>query len=412
MLTKEHTMNVKIHKGTPSGKVNAPPSKSMAHRILICAAMANGKSTISGISDCEDVAATMRCLNALGANISRDGDTVTVMGVNMLGVTPKSTLDCHESGSTLRFFIPIALLSGKNTLFIGAEGLMRRPMHVYEKLCAEHGLSYNADGGSIAVRGPLTASEYEVVGNVSSQFISGLLFALPQLSSDSTINIIPPIESRSYIDLTIEALSLFGVEVKWIDDTTLYIKGGQKYLPANVSVEGDYSGAAFIDAFSLFGSDVNVEGLNPNSTQGDKVYKTLFDMIKKGVPTIHIGNCPDLGPILFAAAAAKHGAVFTGTKRLKIKESDRAAAMAEELSKFGVSVTVYDDKVVVYPIGFHAPAVPLYGHNDHRIVMSLAVLLTLTGGEIRGAEAINKSYPSFFEDLRTLGIEVTEYEAD
>ena len=330
----------------------------------------------------------------------------------MTSATPTSTLNCRESGSTLRFFLPIALLSGKNTLFMGAEGLMKRPMSVYEELCKKKRFIYNADGGSIAVRGPLTPGEYEVVGNISSQFISGLLFALPSLAKDSKIKIIPPIESKSYIDLTIEALALFGVTVKWADDTTLYIKGGQKYQPKNLSVEGDYSGAAFIDAFSLFNTGVEVDGLNPDSTQGDKVYKLLFDMIKKGVPTIHIGNCPDLGPILFAAAAAKHGAVFTGTKRLKIKESDRAAAMAEELSKFGVSVTVHEDKVVVYPINFHAPSVPLYGHNDHRIVMSLAILLTLTGGEIIGAEAVNKSYPSFFEDLRTLGIEVMEYEAD
>ncbi|MBQ7343628.1 MAG: 3-phosphoshikimate 1-carboxyvinyltransferase [Clostridia bacterium] len=404
-------MNVRINKGVPGGRVNAPPSKSMAHRMLISAAMASGTSRIRGISDCEDVRATIDCLVALGVQIEQSGNDVTVTGVDMTASAPRSALNCNESGSTLRFLLPIALLSGKNTLFMGAEGLMKRPMNVYEELCKKKGLSYNADGESIAVRGPLPAGEFEVVGNVSSQFISGLLFALPCLPTDSKIKIIPPIESRSYIDLTIEALALFGVEVKWSDDTTLYVKGGQKYRPADLTVEGDYSGAAFIDSFSLFGRDVSVDGLNPDSTQGDKVYKLLFDMIKRGVPTIHIGNCPDLGPILFAAAAAKHGAVFTGTKRLKIKESDRAAAMAEELSKFGVSVTVYEDKVVVYPISFHAPSETLCGHNDHRIVMALAVLLTLTGGEITGAEAINKSYPSFFEDLRALGIEVTEYEA-
>ena len=404
-------MNVKIKKGTPQGCVKAPPSKSMAHRILISAAMAEGVSIISGISDCEDVRATIKCLSALGARITQDGDTATVYGTDMLHTSPHSALDCNESGSTLRFLLPIALLSGKNTLFMGAEGLMRRPMHVYEQLCSQKMFTYNADGDSIAVRGPLSAGEYEVVGNVSSQFISGLLFALPLLQDDSKIKIIPPIESRSYIELTIEALSLFGVHIKWVDETTLYIKGGQKYHPSSVSVEGDYSGAAFIDALNLFGAEVSVTGLNPDSTQGDKVYKTLFEMIRKGVPTIHIGNCPDLGPILFAAAAAKHGAVFTGTKRLKIKESDRAAAMAEELSKFGVSVTVYDDKVVVYPVAFHAPNELLSGHNDHRIVMASAILLTLTGGEISGAEAIKKSYPSFFDDIRALGIEVEEYEA-
>ena len=404
-------MNIRIKKGVPKGRVNAPPSKSMAHRMLISAAMADGTSRIRGISDCEDVRATIGCLRTLGVKIEQIGSDVVLDGVDMTSVTPRASLDCNESGSTLRFLLPIALLSGKNTLFTGAESLMRRPMSVYEEMCRKNGISYNADGESIAVCGPLEAGEYEVVGNISSQFISGLLFALPTLNSDSKIKIIPPIESRSYIDLTIEALALFGIRIKWMDDTTLYIKGGQKYRPANLAVEGDYSGAAFIDSFSLFGNNVTVEGLNPESTQGDKVYKLLFDMIKRGVPTIHIGNCPDLGPILFAAAAAKHGAVFTGTKRLKIKESDRAAAMAKELSKFGVSVTVYDDKVVVYPVSFHTPSEPLYGHNDHRIVMALSILLTLTGGEITGAEAVKKSYPSFFEDLRSLGIEVEEYEA-
>lgn len=404
-------MNIKIHKGTPSGTVLAPSSKSMAHRILISAAMASGTSVIRGMSDCDDVIATVSCLEALGAKFTKDKDAVTVTGVDMRSTSPSSILSCNESGSTLRFLIPIALLSGKNTLFSGASSLMKRPMGVYSELCGAKGLTFHADGDSIAVRGPIKAGDYEVVGNVSSQFISGLIFALPLLEGDSRIKILPPIESRSYIDLTIEALSLFGVEVKWADDTTLYVRGGQSYQPRELTVEGDYSGAAFIDAFKVLGADVTVEGLNPDSTQGDKVYALLFDMLKKGVPTIHIGNCPDLGPILFAVAAAKHGGVFTGTKRLRIKESDRAAAMAEELSKFGVSVTVYDDKVVVYPISFGAPREILKGHNDHRIVMALAVLLTLTGGEIEGAEAIKKSYPSFFEDLTALGIEVEYSEA-
>ena len=411
LYQKEYKMNVKIEKGTPRGRVTPPSSKSMAHRILICAAMAPGTSIIKGVSECDDVKATIGCLSALGARISRSGDTLTVTGVNMKAASPASALECNESGSTLRFFLPIALLSGKNTMFRGERVLMQRPMSVYEDMCKKKKLIYNADGESIAVRGPLTAGEYEVVGNISSQFISGLLFALPLLDGDSRIKIIPPIESRSYIDMTIEALALFGVEARWSDDNTIYVKGSQQYMQRELTVEGDYSGAAFIDALGVFNSDVGVDGLNPDSLQGDKVYKLLFDMLKKGVPTIHIANCPDLGPVLFAVAAAKYGGVFTGTKRLKIKESDRASAMAEELAKFGVSVTVYEDKTVVYPAAFHAPTEILFGHNDHRIVMALSVLLTLTGGEIEGAEAISKSYPRFFDDLKSLGIEVHEYEA-
>ncbi len=404
-------MKVKIEKGTARGTVAAPPSKSMAHRLLICAAMSEGTSTVHGISECEDVYATLDCLRALGIETVRHGNDITVTGKNMRNVCPVSSLECRESGSTLRFFIPIALLSGKSTQFYGAESLMQRPMDVYKRICEERGLVYIEDGNSIAVKGPLKSGEYTVVGNISSQFISGLLFALPLADGDSKIRITPPLESRSYIELTIEALRLFGIEVTWLDDLTIHIKGGQKYTAKDVTVEGDYSGAAFTDALGLLGGDVTVSGLNPESIQGDKIYKKYYDMLKKGVPTIHIGNCPDLGPILFAIAAAKHGGVFTGTRRLKIKESDRAAAMAEELKKFGVSVNVYDDKVVVYPVDFHKPDEVLHGHNDHRIVMSLSVLLTLTGGEIDGAEAIKKSYPSFYDDLEELGIGAERYDS-
>jgi 3-phosphoshikimate 1-carboxyvinyltransferase len=293
-------------------------------------------------------------------------------------------------------------------MFHGSKTLMQRPMNVYENLCAEKGLHYISDGQTITVKGPLKGGEFSVLGNVSSQFISGLLFVLPLLEKDSRIKITPPIESRSYIEMTRSAQALFGIETIWEDDHTLFVKGGQQYKPANVVVEGDYSGAAFPDALNLFGGDVIVDGLNENSIQGDAVYKKYYEMLNKGVPTIHIGDCPDLGPILFAIAAAKNGGVFSGTKRLKIKESDRAEAMAEELKKFGTAVTVCEDKVVVYPADFHPPKETINSHNDHRIAMSCAVLLTLTGGEIVGAEAVSKSYPAFFDHLSQLGIGVTK----
>ncbi len=404
-------MDIIIEKGRACGAVNAPPSKSMAHRLLIAAAISQGQSLVRGISDCEDVKATLDCLTALGIRTERRGSDILVHGRDPRTLCPNGPLYCKESGSTLRFLIPIALLSEKNTIFYGDEGLMSRPMDVYASVCKEKGLSFLQDERSIAVKGPLKAGEYSLVGNVSSQFISGLLFALSSLDSDSKITITTSIESRSYIDLTLEALTVFGADISWVDDSTLFIKGGQRLTGRAVTVEGDYSGAAFTDALNLFGGDVNVMGLSETSSQGDRIYKKFFEMLKTGVPTLHIGNCPDLGPILFAIAAAKHGGVFTGTRRLRIKESDRASAMAEELRKFGTSVTVYDDKVVVYPMAFHKPALPLSGHNDHRIVMALSVLLTETGGKITGAEAVKKSYPDFFKDLSSLGIEVKEYEA-
>ena len=404
-------MRVSIKPGKASGAITAPPSKSMAHRLLISASMADGVSRVHGISDCEDVRATLDCISELGVRYTIEGDTVTVYGRDPKDAAPQKPLSARESGSTLRFFIPIALLSGKTTMFVGSGRLMSRPMSVYEDICRERRMAFISDGESITVRGPLRGGDFSVVGNISSQFISGLLFALPNLEENSRIRIAPPIESRSYIDMTISALRTFGVEVVWENEYTLFVKGGQRYSASDVTVEGDYSGAAFPDALNILGGDVKVGGLDPNSIQGDRVYKKHYEKLAEGLPTIHIGDCPDLGPILFAVAAARCGGIFSGTRRLKIKESDRAAAMAEELEKLGASVSVYDDKVVVYPRAFHAPKEPINAHGDHRIVMSMAILLTLVGGEIDGAEAVSKSYPGFFRDLAALGIEVTEYEA-
>lgn len=402
-------MKIKIEKSTASGTIKAPPSKSMAHRLLICSGLAKGVSTVSGIAPSEDVLATLDCLEALGAKYSVDGDTVTVEGVDLKECKGSRELFCRESGSTLRFFIPMCLMTGNECRLHGSETLLKRPMNVYEDICREQELLFENDGETILVKGPVRAGNYKVKGNISSQFISGLLFVLPLLPGDSTLSITPPIESCSYINLTIQALHTFGVSVKWKDERTLYIKGGQSYAPGGVKVEGDYSNAAFFSALSHIGGNVNVDGLSESSLQGDRVYFKLFDMIDRGTPTIHISDCPDLGPILFALSACKNGGVFTGTARLKIKESDRAAAMAEELEKFGVSVRVNDDSVVVYPAQFHAPSSELSGHNDHRIVMSLAVMLSACGGVINGAEAVSKSMPDFFDKLKQLGIKVTEY---
>lgn len=397
-------MQVRITPGAAFGQVSAPPSKSMAHRLLICAGLCEGSSVIHGISLCEDVLATMDCLRALGIECHVDGSTVTVHGCDIRKAIPNNALSCRESGSTLRFLIPVAMLCQRNVMFLGAPSLMQRPMSVYEEIAKEKGIFYLQDGQSIVARGPLPSGEYHVVGNISSQFLSGLLFALPLTDGDSKIVITSSVESRSYIQLTVEALKEFGIHVEWTDDHTLFIPGKQSYLAHETTVEGDYSNAAFLDALNLFGGSVTVDNLNPESLQGDSVYRTYFDMLSKGTPTIHIGDCPDLGPILFAVAAAKNGGIFNGTRRLKIKESDRAAAMAEELKKFGTSVTVYEDTVVVYPADFHAPEERLDGHNDHRIVMALSVLLTVTGGTLNGAEASKKSFPDFFDVLRELNL--------
>jgi len=402
-------MNVRITLGRATGKVTVPPSKSMAHRLLICAGMSEGKSVIEGISDCEDVQATMDCLRALGAKCEQTDDTVTIWGVDPRRATPAGILKCRESGSTLRFLIPILLLTGQTAVFEGYGRLMERPMSVYENLCRERGLIFCREVGKLTVGGRLSSGEYTLPGNVSSQFVSGLLFALPMADGDSVIELIPPVESRSYIDMTMDAMRRFGVTVDWENDCRLRIAGNQKYTPRNETVEGDYSNAAFLDALNFLGGDVMLTGLRAESLQGDRCYRGAMELLcQGGDATVSLGNCPDLGPILFAVAAAKHGGIFTETARLRIKESDRVECMRSELSKLGVRMEIHEDRVKIFEGMLNPPMEPLLGHNDHRIVMALSVLLTLTGGEIFGAEAVRKSYPSFFADLGRLGITVEE----
>lgn len=400
-------MNVTIQPSRAVGYVTVPSSKSMAHRMLICAGLASGTSQIGGIDLNEDILATIACLRALGAECSVSGDTATVRGVDMKSAKPREILSCHESGSTLRFFIPLALMCGEKVSFTGTEKLLSRPLNIYADLCAQRGFTFTQNVSYVDVQGKLTADTYTVPGDISSQFISGLLLALPMVEGDSVISITPPVESRGYIDLTLQAMASFGVHARWQDEFTLVIPGNQQYTATDMYVEGDYSGAAFFEALNFLGGEVDIGGLNPDSLQGDKVYTEYFQRLSFGCPTIDISNCPDLGPILFAVAAAKNGAHFTGTHRLKIKESDRAAVMAEELSAFGTGVTVGENTVDIIPKAFHAPTRVLQGHNDHRIVMSLAVLLTLTGGSLEGAEAVSKSFPEFFDKLKALEIDVT-----
>lgn len=404
-------MKVEIKPGKGKGIMEAPPSKSMAHRLLICGGLADGESVIEGISGSEDMKATLDCLSAIGAKYRIEGDKVTITGADIRNIPKEAVLKCRESGSTLRFFIPICLLDGKTFTFTGSEKLLSRPLSVYEEIFKKQNIDFKTSADKIILGGKLKCGTYEIKGNISSQFITGLLFVLPLLEDESFIKLIPPVESRSYIDLTIKALSEYGVKIEWQDENTLYIKGNQHYKPSRTKVEGDYSNAAFFSALNMLGSEIEITGLNPESLQGDKVYEKYFPLLGKGGSPIDISDCPDLGPILFALAAVKGGGTFIGTKRLKIKESDRAFAMAEELEKFGIDVTVEEDSVTVHKGELHAPSKPLFGHNDHRIVMSCAVLSTFTGGIIEGAEASRKSLPDFFERLEKLGFEVIFHDA-
>jgi 3-phosphoshikimate 1-carboxyvinyltransferase len=301
--------------------------------------------------------------------------------------------------------IPLCLLSGSSMRLEGSETLLSRPLSVYEDLCRDRGFLLSHEGGGLLVRGRLAPGEYTVPGSISSQFITGLLFALPLLSGNSTVRLIPPVESRSYLALTLQALQDAGVNVTWTDEYTLSVPGNSVYSALDTVVEGDYSNAAFFEAFNCICNAVTVTGLRNDSLQGDRVYRDYFARLKTGPAELDLTDCPDLAPVLFSAAALCHGAVFTGTRRLRFKESDRGAAMAEELAKFGVELRFGADEIAVSG-GARAPTETLSGHGDHRVVMALSVLCTMTGGTIRGAEAVRKSFPDFFERLGSLGVKV------
>lgn len=393
------------------GTMKAPSSKSMSHRLLICAGLANGKSMITNIAYSQDVLATLDCLEAIGAKYEKHEDYVIIDGIDAGNMNIAGELPCRECGSTIRFFVPICLLADKEIKLTGSEKLLSRPMKVYEDMCSDKGLVFDNDGSRLLTKGPLTAGTYTIPGNVSSQFISGLLFALPLLEGDSEIVITDGLESASYIDLTIQALKDFGVIVEHDSGRHFSIKGNQRYIPQEISVEGDYSNAAFFEAANYIGGSVDITGLRDDSLQGDKIYEKLLPALTKEKAIMSLGNCPDLGPILFAMAGALNGAVFTNTERLRIKESDRISEVAEELIKFGIEVSDNRDNnsvtITAPEGGLNKPSETLSGHNDHRIVMALSVLSLVTGGEIDGIEAVNKSLPDFFDRIASLGADVT-----
>ena len=430
-------MRVKIEKSTAEGAVIAPPSKSLAHRLMIACALSQNGGKVVGISDSEDMAATLDCIKALGITSQKNGDTVTfkrerentetdgnnskTQGFandgNGLYANGKNNayevgdylknakvFDCRESGSTLRFFLPIAAAFFDKAVFVGSKRLLERGVEVYEKALGEKGVKVVCDGEKIVLSGRLGSGIYTLRGDVSSQYVSGLLFALPLLCGDSEIRVLPPVESRAYIDLTVDVLKKAGIEIVEKEENVFSIKGNQRYVGGEYVVEGDWSNGAMLLALNELGGNVEVVGLDENSVQGDKVCKTIFKELNEKKAVIDLANCPDLAPIAFCMAAAKEGATFVGTRRLKIKESDRAQAMAQELAKFGIDVEVRENEVVIHKNDIKTPDCAICGHNDHRIVMACSILLSVVGGVIDGAEAVKKSFPNFFETIGKLGV--------
>ena len=401
-------MKVKILPSKTSGEVSAPPSKSFAHRYLIGSVLSRGKCVIKNIADSDDISATLSCIEQLGGSVTKDGNTVTVIPTAKSQIE-NAVFDCKESGSTLRFFIPVVLATGaKNCTFSGSERLLARGIKEYEKLFENSDVKIKSDEKSIEVNGTLSAGNYEISGEVSSQYTTGMLFALSRTPGKSTLKITGNAESRAYVDMTIKVLKDFGADITETEKNFFEINGNGRLLPGEFTVEGDWSNAAFLIALSRLAGTISVSGLNENSVQGDRFCIAAFDSLDGENAEIDLKDCPDLAPILFTYAAYKNGGKFTNTRRLRVKESDRANVMAEELKKFGANVKVYENSVEIEKTQLKPPIVPLYGHNDHRIVMALSVLAAVFGAEIDGAEAVNKSYPDFFRVIKKAGVNVYE----
>ncbi len=412
--------NVVITPAALNGRVTVPPSKSAVHRAVLCAAMAKGVSKIRGVDFSNDIKATISCVRALGADIQTDRDTLTIDGTRLFS-QKQAELSCGESGSTLRFLIPIAAAGAVTACFTGCGRLPQRPIGIYLDCLPEKGVSMQTESGlPLTVSGALHSGVFSLPGNVSSQFVTGLLLALPMLEGDSEIVLTSPLESAGYIDMTIETMARFGVNVQRTG-TGYFIKGGQRYIPRDMVCEGDWSQAAFFLAAGSLGGGVTVEGLNLSSAQGDRMCAQLFERFgakitygKNSVTAeqsalrgiqIDARQIPDLVPILAVTAAFAGGTtVITGAGRLRIKESDRLMAIADGLSVLGASIKETGDGLIITGVSSLAGGIA-QGYNDHRIVMALSVAAIKADGlvTITDRESIGKSYPAFFEDYNALG---------
>ena len=399
-------MIAEIYKSKANGEIVARSSKSYMHRALIGGALSDGETVIENIAESEDIKATIECLKNFGATFQFSGDTVRIQGVSPAKNKNTLSLFANESGSTLRFLIPVSLLYSDSVEFTGSKRLLERPQTVYEELFPRKNCFIKRSENCITVGGTLTGGVYECRGDISSQFLTGLLFTLPLLNEDSEIKLTTPLQSSPYIDLTLEILNEFSVNIERTDDRTFKIKGNQTFKATKLYCEGDWSNAAFLEAFNLIGGSVVLDGLKETSTQGDKIYREYFEELKQGTPVLDITDCPDLAPILMTMATLLNGAVLKGTSRLKIKESDRGEVMKNELSKFSADITVLEDEIIIKKADLKTPTENICGNNDHRIAMSLTVISSVFGGVIENAECVNKSYPLFFEDCEQLGIKI------
>ena len=410
-------MTLTITPAKLQGTITPPPSKSQAHRLLIAAALAEGKSVIQNISRSQDMEATLRCLTELGAEYERAGEKLTLRGLGGNPMSPMGRmalprLDCGESGSTLRFLIPVALAVRGGGIFTGQGRLMERPQGPYFDLFEEKGISYEQKGGTLTVQGQLKPGEYRLPGNVSSQFVTGLLYALPLLEGDSKIMLTTDLESRDYVEMTLRALEAYGVKGHWMDERTLAVPGWQTYKARDLAVEADWSQAGFWYAAKALGNAVEVTGMDPHSSQGDKaIEKYYVNLSEPGDMTIDVSGCPDLVPPLAAMAALREGTTYlVNAARLRMKEGDRVAAVSDVLCKLGATVEEGPDFLAIRGLLTLPGGAEVDAYNDHRIAMMAAIAATRCERPVTltGAESVNKSYPNFWEDYVNLGGKITE----
>ena len=391
------------------GRVTPPPSKSHVHRLLIAAALCGeGQETVIRCpGENADIAATVRCLKALDTDILwQDGGFRVARDFPLHFFQTPKMLDCGESGSTLRFLLPLCAAKPHATdapiVLIGSGRLPSRPNGPLLQALRDHGASMDGEYLPLTVTGGLTSGDYQLPGDVSSQYFSGLLFALPLLPGDSTLRFSSPLESRPYVDLTLSVLEQFGIRVTEAENGWR-IPGGQRYVsPGTAEAEGDWSAAAFWLGANALGSAVEPEGLNPVSCQGDRAMSALLSRIGGD---IDVTDTPDLMPVLSVVAAAMPGKTtrITGAARLRLKESDRLAAMAKTIRALGGMAEETADGLLIHGVKLKGGTVE--GMNDHRVVMSAAIAATACEGPVTilGAEAVNKSYPDFWKDFEALG---------
>ncbi|WP_238918244.1 3-phosphoshikimate 1-carboxyvinyltransferase [Clostridium sp. YIM B02555] len=414
------------------GEVKIPPSKSMAHRAVICAALGNGISKVTNIDYSDDIIATIEAMSALGAKIAKKDDHLEVCGIKSTEnieankVKKERIIDCNESGSTLRFLVPIAALFDGVNRFVGRGNLGKRPLDTYYNIFNEQNIKYSfkEDILDLKTEGKLKSGEFKVKGNISSQFITGLLFTLPLLEGDSKIIITTEMESKGYIDLTLSAMKDFGIEIINNNYEEFIIRGNQTYKSRDYRVEGDYSQAAFFFCADALSNEVILNDLKLDSLQGDK--EVIDILTRMGVTISNKNNgiigttaegklkatiidgsqCPDIIPVVSLVAALGSGKTeIINAGRLRIKECDRLAAVTSELNKLGAKITEKEDGLIIEGVKELKGGAEVWSHKDHRIAMTIAIAATICKEPVilRDYECVSKSYPQFWDDYKNLG---------